>query len=661
MRAISCSQTPHRVRQIAPSTISLAKGRRTRVIVGSLIIEHSRRMSLPTPSVAVNSSPTPESTGNSPRYRWIWIVLLWAVVYIPGLFSPPLLDDADSVHAEAAREMVVRHDWTTLYIDGIRYLEKAPLLYWGMAGSYEIFGVKDWAARLPLILGLLALLLETYSFGRRMLGERAGFWAAIILALSIGPYLFTRILIPDMLIALWLALGMDFFLRTLDEQPPSRLSCWGFAAAAALNVLTKGLIGIVFPAAIAGVYLILTGNVKHLLRMRLVSSTLVLLVIAAPWHIAAAIKNPAAGQSRGFLWFYFVNEHFLRYLGKRIPHDYDTVPLLVFWGLMFLWLFPWSAFLLQSLGKVPHRWREIRSAMTRQQRTMLLCAIWAAVILLFFSFSTRQEYYVIPALPAVALMIGGWLQQEAGSQQGSKERRSGRIGSVVLAVLGVLVFAAAMFLLAQSTSTPADSDLADLLKKNPNEYALAFGHIFDLTPRALGLFRVPLATFGIALLAGSLLNLFYRGRKSPIAGNWALAAMMVFVLFAVHQGLVMFSPILSSKKLADAVEQEFRPGDVMVSYGTYEDASTLNFYVRQPIHVVNTRTEGDMYYGSLFPDAPAIFDNDASLLELWRGPHRVFLWVEEGKIPDYIRQAGFYQLAHSGGKLILMNRVVAGQ
>jgi len=108
--------------------------------------------------------------------------------------------------------------------------------------------------------------------------------------------------------------------------------------------------------------------------------------------------------------------------------------------------------------------------------------------------------------------------------------------------------------------------------------------------------------------------------------------MMVFVLFSVHQGLVMFSPILSSKKLADAVEQEYRPGDVIVSYGTYEDASTLNFYVRQPIHVVNTRTEGDMYYGSLFPDAPALFEDDASLAALWKGPRRVFLWVEEDKV-----------------------------
>ena len=387
---------------------------------------------------------------------------------------------------------------------------------------------------------------------------------------------------------------------------------------------------------------------------------MVLLAIAAPWHIVAGLKNPAAGESRGFFWFYFVNEHFLRYIGKRMPHDYDTVPLLVFWALLLVWLFPWSAFLLQSWKDIPHRWSQWRSGMNARQRAMLLYGIWAAVILLFFTFSTRQEYYALPALPALALMIGGWLQQEDDSALDSPQRRWGSIGSATLLVIGVLVFVAAMFLLMQSKSVAADSDLADLLKKNPNEYALSFGHIFDLTPRALGLFRVPLAMFAIALLVGSVLRIgSIDGAASRQFANWALTFMMVFVLFAVHQGLVIFSPILSSKKLADAIEQEYRPGDVIVSYGTYEDASTLNFYVRQPIHVVNTRTEGNLYGGSLFPDAPAIFDDDASLQALWKGRQRVFLLqVPEGGEPDYIRQSGSYQLARSGGKLILMNRLL---
>jgi hypothetical protein len=304
-------------------------------------------------------------------------------------------------------------------------------------------------------------------------------------------------------------------------------------------------------------------------------------------------------------------------------------------------------------------WRHLPLNETESARLLLFC--WAAVPMLFFSFSTRQEYYAVPALPALALLIGAWLQQEKESPANSPQRRLGTIASTVLAVIGVIVFVTAMFLLLQSKSIPAGSDLADLLKKNPNEYALSFGHIFDLTPRALGLFRLPLAIFAIALLLGGVLNLLYRRRGVPVAANWALAVMMVFVLFAVHQGLVLFSPILSSKKLADAVEQEFRPGDVIVSYGTYEDASTLNFYLRQPIHVVNSRTEGNLFGGSQFPDAPAIFDDDASLKALWNGPRRVFLWVPEDGVPDYIRQSNCYQLARSGGKLIVMNRAWAAK
>src|ERR1039457_7045263 len=617
---------------------------------------------MPSPQVrsaiaAPDSNQVPSHSSSPPR-RWIWIVLLWAIVYIPGLFSPPLLDDADSIHAEAARELIVRHDWSTLYIDGVRYLEKAPLMYWGMAASYTVFGTKDWAARLPLALGVLALLLATYSLGKRTLGERPGFWAAVVLAVSVGPYIFTPFIIPDLLVGLWLTLGLDFFLRTLDEEPPSIFSCWGLAATAALNVLTKGLIGLVFPAAIIGLYLVLTGNLKHLLRMRLLSSFPVLLVVAAPWHIGAALENSPGGQSRGFLWFYFINEQFLRYLGKRIPPDYDTVPLVVFWGLMLVWLFPWSAFVIQSLAQVPHRWREWRSGMNRRQRAMLLYAIWATVILVFFSFSTRQEYYTIPALPGLALLIGGWLQQEDESPAASKLRRSGRIGSTALLVIALVIFAVAMFLLMQSRSMPADSDLAGLLKKNTDEYALSLGLIFDLTPRALGLFRAPMAIFSIALLAGMLLNVWYRRRNLAQAGNWVLTIMMVFVLFAVHQGLVIFSPILSSKKLADAIEQECRPGDVLVANGTYDEASTLNFYTRRPIHIVNSREEGNMYYGALFPDAPSIFEDDASLQALWKGPKRVFLWVEEDNVPLFIKQSGSYHLARSGGKLILMSRAL---
>ncbi len=170
---------------------------------------------------------------------------------------------------------------------------------------------------------------------------------------------------------------------------------------------------------------------------------------------------------RGFLWFYFVNEHFLRYLNKRVPRDYDTVPLLLFWGLLIIWLVPWSAFLPQAIEELPARWREFRSNLTRRQRANLVFLLWALIIVVFFSFSTRQEYYTIPGLPGMALLVGGWLERETMSNPDSSERRAGRISSTVLLALGILISAVGAALLAFAKTPAPGVDLADLLRKNP--------------------------------------------------------------------------------------------------------------------------------------------------------------------------------------------------
>src|SRR6266581_4953396 len=338
------------------------------------------------------------------RNATLILTALWLIIYMVGLSTPALLDDADTVHAEAAREMVQRHDWVTLYANGIRYLEKAPLMYWGVATSYTLFGVSEWSTRFPLMLGVLAMILSTYGLGRWALGSEGGFDSGLVLATALGPFLFTRFLIPDVAVGLWLTLTYWLFLKSLEEAKPSHWVCWGLAAVCALNVLTKGLIGLVFPAAAIGLYLLLTGNLRHLLKLRLFSSGLVFFAIAAPWHILAERANPAQGQVRGFLWFYFVNEHFLRFLNKRVPRDYDTVPLLLFWALLLVWLIPWIAFLPHALRQVPTRWRRIRSQLDREGRANLLFMLWALAIVVFFSFSTRQEYYTVPAIPAIALL-----------------------------------------------------------------------------------------------------------------------------------------------------------------------------------------------------------------------------------------------------------------
>ena len=220
------------------------------------------------------------------------LTLLWLAVFAAGLFHPPLFDDADAAHADAGREILARGDWVTLHENGIRYLEKAPLPYWGMAVAFQLFGVSTFSARLFLHLSVLLLAFFLYQFGRRFLTPEAGFWSAVLFLSSIGPYLFTRLLIPDVTVGLWIGLSLYFFLDGWRSGKPSHVSCWGLAASIALNVLTKGLIGIVFSCAIILVFLVLVGDLRHLLKLRLISSSLVFLLIAAPWHILAALRNP---------------------------------------------------------------------------------------------------------------------------------------------------------------------------------------------------------------------------------------------------------------------------------------------------------------------------------------------------------------------------------
>ena len=590
--------------------------------------------------------------------RW-WVgslilTALWFLIYIVGLSRPALLDDADTVHAEAAREMVLRHDWVTLYVNGVRYLEKAPLMYWSVATSYTMFGVNEWTTRLPLVLGVLGMILATYGLGRWAHGSNGGFDSGLVLATALGPYLFTRFMIPDVLVGLWLTLTFWFFLLSLEQDQPSRPVCWGVAAVCGLNVLTKGMIGLVFPGAAIGIYLLLTGNLKHLLKLRLLSSCLVFLVVAAPWHILAALRNPPQGNGRGFLWFYFVNEHILRFLNKRVPRDYDTVPLLLFWALLIVWLIPWGIFVPQGLLEVPRRWREFRQRMSRRERANLLFILWSLVIVGFFSFSTRQEYYTIPAIPGMALLIGGWLARERTSEAQSPERRAGRRSAVALVMAGVVMAVVGFTFLIISKAPPPGTDLSDLLKKHPEEYALSFGHFLDLTPQAMGAFRGPLITFSLALLLGAMANAILRRHGRSGAGNLALAVMMVILLGSVHSAFTLFSPILSSKDLGMAIQKVYQPGDVIVVIGKYENASSLNFYTGIPLRSLRPPA-GNMWYGSQFPDAPRVFETKATFAQLWQGRHRVFLWAEEDR-PKELDGLPAYELARRGGKIIFTNQ-----
>jgi 4-amino-4-deoxy-L-arabinose transferase-like glycosyltransferase len=642
---------------------------------------------------------SPSETQIKTRRNRLILIALWFFFYSSlALIAPPLLDDADSVHAEVAREILLRHDWVTLYANGIRYLEKAPLLYWSIAASFKLFGVHTATARLPLAFTVLALTLIVEAFARQAFASiRAGLYAGLLTLSSFGIFIFTRILIPDAIVCLWLTLALYCYWLTESDPrqrtTPNPLLCWAFAACCALNVLTKGLIGIVFPVLIVLAHLALTRRnlpavLTRLKQLAPVSSTIVFLAIAAPWHIFIALANPTQGHPgnltfthghwsvplptdgnvHGWLWFYFVNEHLLRYLNLRVPRDYDTVPLYLFWGLLLIWLMPWSAYLLRALRTVP--WRKslrplvsIRT-LTPQESTRLILGLWAAIPIFFFSLSTRQEYYVLPSLPPLILLIAAWLNDEAAEAESFTvpnplTRAGQRISIVVLAIGSIAALIAGFFVFRAHLSAPG-TDLATLLKQNPADYALSFGHFLDLNTQAMSAFHDPLLLTAIALFTGTLANWFCRANYKPHAGNLWLAASTFAFLLAAHIGLQIFSPVLTSRQLANAIAPVLKPDDLIVIHGEYESASTLGFYLHrpdnnaQPLHILNGRSS-NLWYGSFFPDAPPLFEDNISLSLKWTETRRIFLW-QDLSTPVPTLPGKTYFIAQSGGKEILSNQ-----
>ena len=302
---------------------------------------------------------------------------------------------------------------------------------------------------------------------------------------------------------------------------------------------------------------------------------------------------------------------------------------------------------------MPIRWRP-RGTLDRQKRVTLLFFLWALVILLFFSFSTRQEYYTIPALPGVALLAGGWLARESASNASENERRAGRLSSLVLTIVGIVAAAVGLALFSRVHQPPPGVDLADLLKKNPQDYDFSLGHVLDFTPQALGMFRGPLLGASLSLLFGTVLNWWMRHRGRPALGNAALSLMMVGLLTCVHVSFAEFSPILSSHDLAVAIQKEYRPGDLIVIDGEYHQASTLNFYTHVPVLVLH-EPSGNLWYGEKFPDAPHVFETPQSFAVLWSGAARVFLWTDQEEPKELLGMPRFL-LARSGGKAIFTNR-----
>ncbi len=579
------------------------------------------------------------------------MLAVFAAVYLGSAFSPALLDDADATHAEAAREMAAGGDFVTLRVNGIRYLEKAPLMYWLVALSYRLFGTNEFATRLPLMLATLLTMALAYGWARRAFGARAAVYAALFVSTAVGFYLFTRILIPEALLSLFLGGALYFFLTALEEQRPQAWRWYAGYVAAALAVLTKGLVALVIVGPTAAAYLALSGDWRRWREFRLLSGLALLIAVAAPWHLLAGLRN------QGFFWFYFVNEHFLRFLGRRYPKDYNKLPALVYWSMHLLWIFPWSLYL-PGLLRDPrgaHAFRRNPQPLDFAARTRLLCWIWAGLILMFFAFSTNQEYYTFPVYLPLLLLVAGSLARE---EESASPPRWLTAAHAVFALIGISAAAVLGAGLWSSRHLPFVPDIGTVLvQRGVGDYTLSMSAFFDLTAESFAALRLPAALAAAALSLGPLVALGLRLRRRHYAATWAVGITAAIFLVAAHLALVRFEPHLSSRQLARAIAARATPADRVMIYGDQAFGSSLLFYLERPIYLVNGRSTS-MEFGSKFPDAPRIFLDDAALDRAWAGPERVFLFVPVGnraRAESTLPQPRFL-IAESSGKVVYSNR-----
>ncbi len=528
----------------------------------------------------------------SPPSRRTWLVdlllltLVFAVLLGPSISRRALWEPDEGRYAEIPREMVETGDYLTPRVNGIKYFEKPPLVYWATAAAIRVGGTSEGVVRFPIALFALLGAAGVYVAGRRLYGRTAGLLASFVLATAPLWLGLGQILSLDMPVSALLTVSLLAFLLAVRHPPGwnRRLLIWAFYAAAALAVLAKGLIGVLIPAMVIGVWILVARQWRLIPAALAPTGILVFLAIAVPWHVLASNAHSE------FARFYFIHEHFERYLSKvhdRYEPPWYFVPVLL-GGLL-----PWTLFLPQALRDA---WRTTPA----ERKENLFLALWAALVFGFFSLSdSKLMPYVLPAVPPLALLVGRWLGNLVDTTRESREQRSPlRPGLWILLALGLLLAAALAFWPTPAEGTK-DRAFIDLLGGYRPVLALCFA-VIGLAPFVADRVGKRRATLG-ALVAGNALLFMVLGALAP-----------------------RFDAYRSTKSLAEALQKQLQPGDEVASYHFYPH--TLAYYLERRITIAGYT--GELDFGSKHDDTKAWVIEDMEFWRRWNGPGRMFVMVD---------------------------------
>ncbi|MEO6982664.1 MAG: glycosyl transferase, partial [Edaphobacter sp.] len=475
------------------------------------------------------------------------------------------------------------------------------------------------------------------------------------------------------------------------------------------------------------VYLALTGDYKKWRALKPLTGTILFLAIAAPWHILAGLRNTGGMNNHGFFWFYFINEHFLRFLGRRFPKDYNKLPGYLFWTLHLVWLFPWALFsgaLIQPIWNAYKRYitanpipanqsflwqpfavaaaglilrdkahipyfltvfvalvlfllqllhRRQKSSPTPEpllraanfpQRTTLLLTLYSALVLIFFSISTNQEYYTFPAyLPLLILIAASLTHAEDTYTEDTSSRRCITVAHAAYTIVGLGVSLTLAYGLWRSRHLPFVPDIGDLLAhRNVGDYTLSMSHLFDLTDASFAALRLPAILAAIAFATGPAIAWLLRIKRRHLAATTTIAVTSTIFLIAAHIAFVRFGTMLSSQNFAAKIQQleatkAIAPHTDILLYGDQAYGSSIPFYLGRQVELVEGRSTS-MLFGSTFPDAPKIFLTQQDLANTWGKGERKILFVplEKRDAVDHLLGPNKILLQETSGKALYTDR-----
>ena len=366
----------------------------------------------------------PQPPAKQRPYAVIAILAVSAFAFFFGLGRLGFLGPDEPRYAEVAREMFASGDYISTRLCGCLWFEKPVLVYWMSAAGYHLFGVTEFAARVPTAAVALATVVLVYVALCRVGTRSLAFASAVVLATSGIFIAYARVATPDMVLTAAITAALLAAFHSTKSSGRARSVYWAISfLSMGLAVLAKGLVGAVLVIAIFGLYLIFAGQLRQVRWHDLLIGLVVFLAVAATWYGPVTIRHGWA-----FIEEFFVRHHLQRYTSNEFGHPQ---PVYFFLLVAIAGSAPWSFFLIPAIGR-------LRSLLNSRDSLMVLAWIWVVVPVVFFSFSeSKLPGYILPIFPALAVILGAEVERFWRGEAGPKQRIAAWLTGLVLAGMGI--------------------------------------------------------------------------------------------------------------------------------------------------------------------------------------------------------------------------------